>query len=87
MVKQAQKGIRPDVAFIDPPRSGCDERFLTSIVKLKPSRLIYISCNPETQKRDVDFLLEKGYKITKIQPVDMFPFTKHVENIVSLSYN
>ena len=73
-----------DVVFLDPPRSGSDEKFLSSLVKLMPGRVVYISCNPETQLRDVGYLTKNGYKVLEIQPVDMFPQTFHSENIVSL---
>lgn len=80
--KQTMKDI--DVAIIDPPRAGSDETFLSSLVYLKPRKIVYISCNPITQKRDIQYLESKGYKVNDIQPVDMFPFTDHVENIVKL---
>lgn len=73
-----------DVVFIDPPRSGCDQKFLTSLASLKPKQVVYISCNPVTQKRDLDYLTKKGYKVKNIQPVDMFPWTKHVETVANL---
>lgn len=75
-----------DVVFVDPPRSGCDEKFLTSLGSLSPKQIIYISCNPVTQKRDLDYLTKKGYKVKKIQPVDMFPWTKHIETVVHLTH-
>jgi 23S rRNA (uracil1939-C5)-methyltransferase len=74
-----------DVVFMDPPRSGSDEKFLDSLVKLKPEQVVYISCNPVTQERDLKYLVKHGYKIREIQPVDMFPQTFHVENIVLLT--
>ncbi|MBQ1532875.1 MAG: 23S rRNA (uracil(1939)-C(5))-methyltransferase RlmD [Solobacterium sp.] len=70
-----------DVVIMDPPRAGMSEEFLNS---LSAEKLVYISCNPETQKRDIDILRKKGYRPMKIVPCDMFPFTKHVESIVSL---
>lgn len=73
------------VLMMDPPRSGASEEFLKAACKLGPGRIVYISCNPKTQKRDVDMLLESGYFIEEIQPVDMFPHTEHIESIVSLS--
>lgn len=78
-------GQAPDVVFLDPPRAGASERFLESLVHLAPARVSYISCNPETQARDVRYLVERGYLIDLIQPVDMFPHTKHIENVVALS--
>ena len=71
-----------DVVFLDPPRSGSDERFLSSLIKLSPNRIVYISCNPETQERDIRYLERfSTYRIICIQPVDMFPRTEHVETI------
>ena len=69
---------------MDPPRSGSDEAFLSSVVKIHPEKVVYISCNPETQARDVRYLTKHGYKITKMQPVDLFPNTDHVENVCLL---
>lgn len=71
-----------DVVLMDPPRSGATEDFLEALVALSPRRVVYISCNPQTQVRDVAYLAERGYSIETIQPVDMFPHTEHVENIV-----
>lgn len=76
---------RPDVVMMDPPRSGSSPRFLSALSKMQPSRIIYISCNPETQARDLLFLCKRGYKVRKIQPVDMFPHTNHVETVVALT--
>ncbi len=70
-----------DTVFMDPPRSGSDEKFLTSLVSLKPKQVIYISCNPVTQERDLKYLTQHGYKVSEIQPVDMFPQTFHVETV------
>ncbi|SDH76659.1 23S rRNA (uracil1939-C5)-methyltransferase [Alteribacillus persepolensis] len=84
MVQMAGRGENADVVFMDPPRSGSDEAFLSSLVKLKPKRVVYISCNPETQARDLKYLVKNGYKVTEIQPVDMFPQTTHVENVALL---
>jgi len=72
-----------DVLFMDPPRKGADERFLKSVLSLKPKKIVYISCEPETLARDVK-ILSSTYKIETIQPVDMFPQTHHVETLVSL---
>jgi 23S rRNA (uracil1939-C5)-methyltransferase len=70
---------------MDPPRSGSDEKFLSSLIKLMPQKVIYISCNPVTQQRDLKYLTEHGYVVEEIQPVDMFPQTYHVETIVKLN--
>lgn len=82
MVKLAEEKKSIDTVFMDPPRSGSDEKFLSSVVKLMPKKVIYISCNPVTQKRDLEYLTEKGYEVKEIQPVDMFPQTFHVETVV-----
>ena len=74
-----------DVVFMDPPRAGSDEKFLSSVVKLGPEKVVYISCNPETLERDLKYMVKHGYKVKKIQPVEMFPFTEHVECVVLLS--
>ena len=78
-------GESADVAFLDPARAGCDKRALESLVKLSPERIVYVSCNPETQARDLGVLVKAGYKVKRIQPVDMFPFTGHVETVCLLS--
>ena len=84
MVKAARSGERYDVVIMDPPRAGASLDFLKCLVTLSPKKVVYISCNPETQARDVGFLVKNGYRVKKIQPVDMFPHTEHVECIVSL---
>ncbi len=73
-----EKSGIPDVIFVDPPRRGLDVKTVQNILKVKPKKLIYISCNPATMVRDLK-LLEETYEIKKVQPVDMFPFTSHVE--------
>lgn len=77
-------GEKAQVLFMDPPRAGSDKKFLASAVKLAPERIVYISCNPETQRRDLFYLTKNGYKVKKIKPVDMFPFTAHTECITLL---
>ena len=77
-------GVRPDVVFLDPPRAGSDERFLRSLIKAAPERVVYISCNPETLARDLGVLTTGAYRVRRIQPVDMFPWTNHVECLVSM---
>ena len=84
MVQMAQQGEKADVVFMDPPRAGSDEAFLSSVVQLSPKKIVYISCNPETQARDLAYLVKHGYKAEGAWPFDMFPFTAHVENIISL---
>ena len=78
-------GEKMDTVFVDPPRKGCSEQFLSALVRFQPKKIVYISCNPETQVRDVKYLLSKGYTFTEVYPVDMFPQTFHVETIVCLT--
>lgn len=85
MTDLAKENEHIDVVLMDPPRAGSDRAFLTSVVKLGPDRIVYVSCNPETQKRDLQFLTQRGYRVRKIQPVDMFPHTSHVETVCLLS--
>ncbi len=85
MVGMAEEKEKVDVVFMDPPRAGSDIPFLKSIAALKPKRVVYVSCNVETQARDLAFLCKNGYKVKKIQPIDMFPHTNHVETVVLLS--
>lgn len=75
-----------DVIVVDPPRKGCDQALLNCIVEMKPERLVYVSCDSATLARDVKFLSENGYEVRKVQPVDMFPHTYHVETCVLLSH-
>ena len=82
--RMVQDGHRPDVVFLDPPRAGSDERFLRSLLKAAPDRVIYVSCDPETLARDLKVLTAGGYQVRRIQPVDMFPWTEHIENVVLL---
>ena len=84
MVKMAAQGETADVVFMDPPRAGSDEAFLSSLLQLSPKRVVYISCNPVTQARDLKYLISHGYRVERCQPVDMFPWTYHIENIVAL---
>ncbi|SDL09908.1 23S rRNA (uracil(1939)-C(5))-methyltransferase RlmD [Natronincola ferrireducens] len=79
------KGMKGDVVVVDPPRKGCDEKVLETIVTMKPERVVYVSCNPATLARDLAYLEEKGYKTVEVQPVDMFPHTAHVETVAKLS--
>lgn len=79
-----QDGIRPEVIVVDPPRKGCDVKLLDSIGKAKPERVVYVSCDPSTLARDLKYLEGLGYKTMEVQPVDMFPMTKHVENVALL---
>jgi 23S rRNA (uracil1939-C5)-methyltransferase len=79
-----QKGYSPDVVIVDPPRKGCNQKLLSAIADVKPHRLIYVSCNPSTLARDLRYLHEQGYNALKVQPIDMFPHTAHVECIVQI---
>ena len=85
MVKEAHRRAPYDVVIMDPPRAGASLDFLKCLVTLAPKKVVYISCNPETQARDLAFLVKNGYKVKKIQPVDMFPHTEHVECVVCLT--
>ena len=79
------KGIKPDIVIVDPPRKGCSDTLLQAIEKINPKKIIYISCNPSTLARDLEILKEK-YTIDVVQPVDMFPRSFHVETICALSF-
>ena len=85
MIKFVNSGQKIDVVFMDPPRAGSDKNFLSKLVTLSPEKVVYISCNPQTQARDLLYLSKNGYKVKKIQPVDMFPHTSHVETVVLLN--
>jgi 23S rRNA (uracil1939-C5)-methyltransferase len=79
-------GFRPDVIVADPPRTGCDPKLLRTIIETKPERFVYVSCNPSTLAKDCRVLLDNGFRIEYVQPVDMFPQTSHVECVCSLRY-
>ncbi len=79
-----EDGIKPDVIVVDPPRKGCDIKLLDAIGEAKPERVVYVSCDPSTLARDLKHLNGLGYETLEVQPVDMFPMTKHVENVVKL---
>ena len=81
----ASEGLAPDIVVVDPPRKGCDQATLSAIVKMAPCRLVYVSCNPATAARDCAILQQSGYSVDKVQPVDMFPRTGHVEAVIRLS--
>lgn len=82
MVKLANENKKVDLVIMDPPRAGSDENFLSSLVKLSPEKVVYISCNPITQERDLRYMVKNGYVVKEIQPVDMFPQTNHIECVV-----
>jgi len=83
-IVEPNKISKPDVIIIDPPRSGMHENAVSDVVKLSPQKIVYVSCNPATQVRDVKLMVEAGYKLIKIRPVDMFPHTFHIENVALL---
>lgn len=85
ILKMAAGNEKVDVVFMDPPRAGSTPEFLDAVSRMKPQKIVYISCNPETQKRDVELLAKKGWKVDLIQPFDLFPHTDHIENICVLS--
>lgn len=87
LVEMAEQNAKVDVVLMDPPRAGSDEAFLSSVVKMAPEKVVYISCNPETLVRDLKYLTKRGYKVVKGVGCDMFPFTEHCETIVLLQKN
>jgi 23S rRNA (uracil1939-C5)-methyltransferase len=78
------KGIKADVVMVDPPRKGCDKKLLDAISNIDAKKIVYVSCDPSTLARDLAILKENGYKTIKVQPVDMFPHTAHIENVALL---
>ena len=80
----AAEGLHPDIVMLDPPRKGCDEATLSAVVRMAPRRVVYVSCNPATAARDAAWLEQNGYHAEKVQPVDLFPRTKHVETVCQL---
>jgi len=84
MVRMAENHEHADVVFMDPPRSGSTPEFINSVHALKPKKVVYVSCDPATLQRDLELFVKKGWKAHKIQPVDMFPYTGHVESCVLL---
>lgn len=85
LVEMADQGEHVDVVFMDPPRSGSDQKFLESVVKMGPKKVVYVSCSPVSLERDVEYLVKKGYEVRGVQGVDMFPMTGHVETVVLLT--
>ncbi len=84
MTEAAKSREKIDVVFTDPPRAGCSKAFLEALLTLSPEKIVYISCNIETQARDVIYLTSHGYKVKACSPFDMFPHTRHIENICLL---
>ena len=85
MPRLVKDGLRPDVVVVDPPRAGCEARVLDAIARVRPEKVVYVSCNPATLARDLAYLKERGFAIAKVQPVDMFSRTHHVETVCLLS--
>ena len=80
-----QKGLRADVIVVDPPRKGCDDKVIETMIEMNPKKIVYVSCDPSTMARDVSKLKQAGYALIAVQPVDQFPMTNHVETVVLLS--
>ena len=76
---------RPDAVIVDPPRKGMDPKFVKTLLDLSPKKISYVSCDPATMARDIRTLTEGGYRLSSVQPVDMFPNTPHVETVCLLS--
>ena len=85
MEQMAAGKVKPDIVFMDPPRAGSDERFLSSLLKCAPKRIVYISCNPETLARDLRYLTKHGYRAEEAWGYDMFAWSEHVETVCLLS--
>lgn len=85
MANWCQEGIKPTVIIVDPPRKGLTESFIKASAAMQPDKITYISCNPATMARDIKRYEELGYKLQKVQPVDLFPMTHHVESVVLLT--
>lgn len=85
LVEMAEQNAKVDVVLMDPPRAGSSEAFLGSIVRMKPGKVVYVSCNPETLARDLKYLTKHGYKVKKAVGVDMFPFTESLEAVCLLT--
>ena len=83
--KYAKEGIRADVIVVDPPRKGCDQAALETMVKMQPQRIVYVSCDSATLARDLKYLCQNGYEVRKVKGCDMFPGTMHVETVCLLS--
>ena len=86
LVEMSEQETKVDVLLMDPPRAGSDEAFLSSVVKIKPERIVYISCNPDTLVQDLRYLTKRGYQVKRGVGVDMFPWTVHVESVILMQY-
>ena len=82
--QELQNLPRPCSLIVDPPRKGCDPDFLRQCIEFRPNRIVYVSCDPATQARDAKILTEGGYRILQAQPFDLFPQTRHIENVLTL---
>ena len=85
MVNMANKKQHVDVLFMDPPRKGCEKSLLTTILAMEPARIVYVTCDPATLARDLRILADGGYRVERVQPVDQFPGSVHVESVALLS--
>jgi 23S rRNA (uracil1939-C5)-methyltransferase len=83
--KYEKEGIYADVIVVDPPRKGCDQACLDTMLKMRPERIVYVSCDSATMARDVKILCDGGYELKKVRPVDQSGHTVHVETVVLLS--
>jgi 23S rRNA (uracil1939-C5)-methyltransferase len=86
-VEECLQSLEPQrfsVIVLDPPRAGCDKEVLSAVTGLKPQKIIYVSCDPATQARDLRILVDKGFSLKYVQPIDMFPQTKHIEAVALL---
>ena len=83
-IVEKNKIPNPHVIIIDPPRSGMHKNTVDDVIQLNPGKIVYVSCNPATQARDIKLMVEAGYKLKKMKPVDMFPHTYHIENVALL---
>jgi len=81
-----KQGIKADIVIVDPPRKGCEKEVIDTIIRMSPDRIVYVSCNPSTLARDIKHLEEGGYELKKVQPLDMFPWSVHVESIILMTY-
>ena len=87
IVKWMESDVKPNVIFVDPPRKGCDKKFIDTIISMKIKKVIYISCDPSTLARDARILVDKGYKVKFVKPVDLFAHTSHIETIMCLEFS
>jgi 23S rRNA (uracil1939-C5)-methyltransferase len=83
-IVEKNKFPKPNVIIVDPPRSGMHKNTVGDVIQLNPGKIVYVSCNPATQARDIKLMAETGYNLVKIKPVDMFPHTYHIENVALL---